>query len=109
MSSASTVASRTALVFGASGITGWAILREALDYPTPSTFHKVIGLTNRPLDRSKSFLPEDDRLVIVPGVDLTAAVDDVATKLADINGIEDVTDVYFAGTVSPFSSWSLEI
>lgn len=105
MSPASTVANRTALVFGASGITGWAILREALNYPTSSTFHKVIGLTNRPLDRSKSFLPEDDRLVIFPGVDLTAAVDDVAAKLAGIDGIKDVTDVYFAGTASHLSSY----
>ncbi|UKZ68190.1 uncharacterized protein TrAtP1_009225 [Trichoderma atroviride] len=101
MSSTSTAANRTALVFGASGITGWAILREALKYPTPSTFHKIIGLTNRPLDRSKSFLPEDHRLVIVPGVDLTAAVDDVAAKLAGIDGIKDVTDVYFAAYVQP--------
>ncbi|KAL7920642.1 hypothetical protein ACQKWADRAFT_298062 [Trichoderma austrokoningii] len=101
MSSVPTVAKRTALVFGASGITGWAILREALQYPTPSTFHKVIGLTNRPLDRSQAFLPEDSRLEIVPGVDLTAAVDDVVAKLAGIDGIKDVTDVYFAAYVQP--------
>ncbi|KAM0511408.1 hypothetical protein ACHAPE_009923 [Trichoderma viride] len=108
MSPASTVANRTALVFGASGITGWAILREALNYPTTSTFHKVIGLTNRPLDRSKSFLPEDDRLVIVPGVDLTTAVDDVAAKLASIDGIEDVTDVFFAAYVQPAGASDFE-
>lgn len=100
MSPAPSVVNRTALVFGASGITGWAILREALKYPTPSTFHKVIGFTNRLLDRPKSFLPEDSRLVIVPGVDLTATVDDVVAKLAGIDGIKDVTDVYFAGTIS---------
>lgn len=99
MSHVPTVANRTALVFGASGITGWAILREALKYPTPSTFHEVIGLTNRPLDPLKSFLPEDSRLEIVPGVDLTAAVDDVVAKLAGIDGIRDVTDVYFAGKI----------
>lgn len=109
MSLASTVANRTALVFGASGITGWAILREALNYPTTSTFHKVIGLTNRPLDRSKSFLPEDDRLVIVAGVDLTTAVDDVAAKLASIDGIEDVTDVFFAGMITSISSYKPEV
>jgi nucleoside-diphosphate-sugar epimerase len=102
MSSAPAIANRTALVFGASGITGWAILREALKYPTSSTVHRVIGLTNRPLDRSKSFLPEDNRLVIVSGVDLTAAVDDVVAKLAGIDGIKDVTDVYFAGTAACF-------
>lgn len=96
-----TIANRTVLVFGASGITGWAILREALKYPTPSTFSNVIGLTNRPLDRSKAFLPEDSRLAIVHGVDLTAAVDDVVAKLAGIDGIKDVTDVYFAGMIPP--------
>lgn len=108
MSPVPDVANRTALVFGASGITGWAILRETLKYPTTSTFHKVIGLTNRPLDRSKSFLPEDSRLAIFPGVDLTAAVDDVAAKLASIDGIKDVTDVYFAGTVPLLSSLKIE-
>lgn len=103
MSASTTIANRTALVFGASGITGWAILREALEYPTATTFSRVIGLTNRPLDRSKSFLPDDSRLALVPGIDLTASVDDVIAKLAEIDGIEDVTDVYFAGIVSlPF-------
>ncbi|KAM0262568.1 hypothetical protein ACHAQJ_001613 [Trichoderma viride] len=97
----STIANRTALVFGASGITGWAVLREALEYPTASTFHKVIGLTNRPLDRSKSFLPDDSRLALVHGVDLTASVDDVVAKLAGIDGIKNVTDVYFAAYVQP--------
>lgn len=27
-----------ALVFGASGITGWAVAKEAPKYPTPTTF-----------------------------------------------------------------------
>ncbi|GFP58591.1 hypothetical protein ACSS6W_005860 [Trichoderma asperelloides] len=103
-----TIANRTVLVFGASGITGWAILREALKYPTPSTFSNVIGLTNRPLDRSKAFLPEDSRLAIVHGVDLTAAVDDVVAKLAGIDGIKDVTDVYFAAYVQPAGTSDFE-
>jgi nucleoside-diphosphate-sugar epimerase len=51
-----------ALVFGASGITGWAIVKEALQYPTPTAFNKVIGLTNRPLTKPQALLPEDDRL-----------------------------------------------
>lgn len=97
MSSVSAIANRTALVFGASGITGWAIAREALTYPTATTFRRVIGVTNRPLDRVKAFLPDDSRLTLAHGVDLTASVDDVVAKLADIDGIEDVTDVYFAG------------
>ncbi|KAL6901088.1 hypothetical protein GGI43DRAFT_433838 [Trichoderma evansii] len=108
MSSAPAIANRTALVFGASGITGWAILREALKYPTPSTFRKVIGLTNRPLDRSKSFLPEDSRLTIAHGIDLTGTVDDVVAKLAGIDSIKDVTDVYFAAYVQPAGASDFE-
>jgi hypothetical protein len=98
MSPVSAIANRTALVFGASGITGWAIVREALTYPTATTFSRVIGLTKRPLDREKSFLPDDSRLTLAHGVDLTASVDDVVAKLAEIDGIKNVTDVYFAGT-----------
>ncbi|PTB72171.1 hypothetical protein M440DRAFT_1342790 [Trichoderma longibrachiatum ATCC 18648] len=101
MSSVSAIANRTALVFGASGITGWAIAREALTYPTATTFRRVIGVTNRPLDRVKAFLPDDSRLTLAHGVDLTASVDDVVAKLADIDGIEDVTDVYFAAYIQP--------
>lgn len=97
MSSISTIENRTALVFGASGITGWALLREALKYPTTTAFQRVIGLTNRPLDRSTSFLPDDSRLTLAHDIDLTKSIDDVAAKLADIEGIKGVTDVYFAG------------
>jgi hypothetical protein len=97
MSLASPVSSRTALVFGASGITGWAILREALRYPTETTYRRVIGTLNRPADRSQMFLPDDERLDLVSGVDLTASVEDVVAKLLSVEGIQDVTDVYFAG------------
>jgi hypothetical protein len=88
---------RTALVFGASGITGWAIVREALLYPTPTAFRRVIGLSNQPIDRSQLLLPEDDRINLISGVDLTASLDTVADSLSGIEGIKDVTDVYFAG------------
>lgn len=101
MSPVSAIANRTALVFGASGITGWAIVREALTYPTATTFSRVIGLTKRPLDREKSFLPDDSRLTLAHGVDLTASVDDVVAKLAEIDGIKNVTDVYFAAYIQP--------
>ncbi|UKZ81669.1 hypothetical protein TrVFT333_009441 [Trichoderma virens FT-333] len=101
MSSIPTIENRTALVFGASGITGWAILREALQYPTATAFHRVIGLTNRQLDRSTSFLPEDSRLILAHGIDLTRSIDDVVAKLENIEGIKDVTDVYFAAYIQP--------
>ncbi len=97
MSSSSDPQRRTALVFGASGITGWAILREALRYPGNTTFSRVIGLFTRPTDREQLFLPADDRLVLASGLDLSKGVDDVANTLKGVEGIQDVTDVYFAG------------
>ena len=99
MSSASTSSAggRTALIFGASGITGWAILREALNYPSENEFARVIALVNRPIDRSELFLPASDKLTIASGVDLTKSVNEVAAALSTVQGIKDVTDVYFAG------------
>ncbi|KAL7943601.1 hypothetical protein V8C42DRAFT_358873 [Trichoderma barbatum] len=108
MPSTPIIANRTALVFGASGITGWAILREALKYPTTAAFHRVIGLTNRPLDPKECFLPDDSRLTLTHGLDLTSSVDDVVAKLADIEGIKDVTDVYFAAYVQPAGASDFE-
>jgi hypothetical protein len=40
---------RRALVFGASGVASGSLVQEMLMYSTPTTFDKVIGLTNRPL------------------------------------------------------------
>ncbi|KAL7928073.1 hypothetical protein V8C35DRAFT_333751 [Trichoderma chlorosporum] len=108
MSSVATLENRTALVFGASGITGWAILREALKYPTTTAFHRVIGLTNRRLDRVKSLLPDDSRLTLAHGIDLTKDIDDVVAKLVDVEGIRDVTDVYFAAYVQPAGASDFE-
>ncbi len=86
-----------ALVFGASGITGWAIVQEALKYPSPTTFDKVIGLTNRPLTKSEALLPEDGRLELHSGVDLSGGTSTVETSLKRIDGIQGVTHVYFCG------------
>jgi hypothetical protein len=86
-----------ALVFGASGITGWAVIREALHYPTPTTFDRIIGLTNRPLTKSDAILPEDQRLELHSNVDLSAGVSAVEARLKQIDGIIGVTHVYFSG------------
>jgi hypothetical protein len=85
-----------ALVFGASGITGWGIAKQALTYPTPVTFDKVIGLTNRPISKEEALLPEDDRLVIHSGMDLSTTAEAVQASLAQVDGNELVTHVYFA-------------
>lgn len=99
---------RTALVFGASGITGWAILREAVQYPSASTFCRIIGLTNRPLDKSSAFLPDDERICLVAGIDLTTNAEAVAAKLQEIEGIGDVTDVFFAAYIQPQGTSDIE-
>lgn len=93
----SSTSSRHALVFGASGITGWALTRELLRYPTTSTFQRVIGLTNRPLTKSASLFPEDERLELYSGVNLQAGPAAVELRLKEINGIDAITHVYFTG------------
>ncbi len=92
------------LYCGASGITGWAILREALSYPGETAFKRVIALFNRPVNRSELLLPEDDRITIASGINLTDSVQDVAAALSAIDNIDDVTDVFFAGTLSCWCS-----
>ncbi|KAK0727776.1 hypothetical protein B0T26DRAFT_738348 [Lasiosphaeria miniovina] len=88
MPSARLKADRTALVFGASGITGWAVLHESLHYPTTDSFFRLV-------------LPDDDRLILASGVDLGAGVDAAAAGLSGIEGIKGVTDVFFAAYVQP--------
>lgn len=62
---------KRALVFGASGVTGWAVVNEILnDYPKKGIWDGVVALTNRPLDLDQSQWPKDSRLSIVSGIDL---------------------------------------
>lgn len=89
-----------ALVFGASGITGWAIVKMALEYPTSTTFSRVIGLTNRPLTLDDSFLPEDPRLSLIVGIDLSGDLESTVVALKRVEGIERTTHVYFTGESS---------
>ncbi|KAL2850516.1 hypothetical protein BJX68DRAFT_255204 [Aspergillus pseudodeflectus] len=71
-----------ALIFGASGISGWAVTKCALTYPTATTFARVIGLTNRPLPLGK--------------INLRASFDEVLAELQEtVPNLEDVTHVYY--------------
>lgn len=84
-----------ALVFGASGISGWALVKEALSYPTPTTFSQVTALSNRPLSLADAHWPDDPRLQLASGVDLTSPLDTVVEALkAKVKGIETVTHVF---------------
>ena len=98
MDSAGQAAGRHALVFGASGITGWAIVNCILnDYPGPSAFSKVTALTNRPLSREVARWPSSDKLSIVSGIDLlqgsqSELEETMRSRIADI---DNVSHVYF--------------
>jgi hypothetical protein len=88
---------RRALVFGASGITGWSLVQEALTYPTPTTFDRVIGITNRPLTKGDALLPDNERLSLYSGINLSRGVEAVESGMKGIPGIGGVTHVYFGG------------
>jgi hypothetical protein len=90
--------SKSALVFGASGVTGWSFINELLsDYPKPNIWKKVHALTNRPLSQSQSQWPDDPRLNIVSGIDLLQGSQEELEKdiRYKVQGIEDVTHVYY--------------
>lgn len=87
-----------ALVFGASGISGWAILNEITTYPTPTTFAKVTGLSNRPLTIEQAYLPQDSRLRLINGVDLTKPVPEVVQILREkVEDAQTISHIFFTG------------
>ena len=90
-----------ALIFGASGITGWAIANQILNgYPSPNAFSKVTALTNRPLKKEETLWPESNKLQLVSGIDLMntggqkALEQEMKSKIKDI---DTVTQVFFFG------------
>ncbi|OAA67104.1 hypothetical protein SPI_01680 [Niveomyces insectorum RCEF 264] len=89
-----------ALVFGASGVTGWSVVSEMLhDYPRKGVWGGVVALTNRPLSVELSQWPKDDRLAIVSGIDLLAgSQEDLERAMkAKIPHLDKITDsLYFA-------------
>ncbi|KAH7039882.1 uncharacterized protein B0I36DRAFT_370828 [Microdochium trichocladiopsis] len=89
---------KTALIFGASGVTGWAMVNEILnDYPKKGIWNKVYALTNRPLSREASCWPNDTRLDIVSGVDLLqGSQEELEQVMKDkIKGFGNVTHVIY--------------
>jgi hypothetical protein len=87
-----------AVVFGASGISGWGITKALLDGRPGDHFSQVIALTNRPLSFVDSGFQRDDRLQLHSGIDLQGNVDEVVTKLRqDIPSIQKVTHVFYTG------------
>ncbi|OOF92689.1 hypothetical protein ASPCADRAFT_174426 [Aspergillus carbonarius ITEM 5010] len=88
-----------AIVFGCSGINGWALVNQLLsDYPAPGIFSKVTAVANRAFTSDEAQWPTDDRLQIVSGVDLLVGDDAVLGKtLAEkIPSVETISHVYYA-------------
>jgi hypothetical protein len=92
--------SHQALIFGASGITGWAITNSALSYPSPTNFSRITGLTSRHLSLADAQFPSDPRLRLYAGLDLSKDAETITKYLSTIEGIAGVTHVFFAGKYS---------
>lgn len=90
---------KRALIFGASGVTGWSFVNEILnDYPEKGIWDGVVAMTNRPLKQEDSLWPADSRLQIVSGVDLLRSQDDIERALKEkVKDIEKITHVYYLG------------
>lgn len=87
-----------ALVFGASGISGNSLCRQLLQYPSKDTWARVIACSNRPVAKKNAQLPEDPRLELVHGIDLSSELEDVKSKMKEkIKNIEKVTHVFYMG------------
>ncbi|PGH26444.1 hypothetical protein AJ80_01942 [Polytolypa hystricis UAMH7299] len=93
------MAGHHALVFGASGITGWAITNQILSgYPSPGTFSKVTALTNRPLSDEAAQWPKSDKLQLVSGLNLLneGGVEALKKEMQErVKDISTVSHVYF--------------
>ena len=104
MTSGPNTAPLTALVFGASGVTGHGIIKSLLSYPDATTFSRVIGLTNRPLSSSVARLPNDERLELYSEINLLEREKSLL-QLQHIPGIQQVTHVYYAAYAGHGSSF----
>ena len=91
-----------ALVFGASGINGWAFVNALLnDYHSTDAFQHVTAFTNRPLSEKDTQWPASPKLQLVSGLDLVgndeAGVQDELQKR--VPHVEGVNAIYFCAYV----------
>jgi hypothetical protein len=102
---------KRALIFGASGVSGWSMVNEILnDYPEKGIWGAVVALTNRPLSLEQSQWPRDNRLSIVSGVDLLAGSQQEleATLKARVPKIGSITHMIYLGVFQTHLSKSNE-
>lgn len=98
-----TMSENHAIVFGASGLIGWAMVNQLLaPYPTPGTFASVTAVANRPIDLTEAHWPEPGAsrpdLRLVSGVDLRGdaiLLEDTLRQQAP--NADKITHVYYFG------------
>ncbi|KAH7123158.1 hypothetical protein EDB81DRAFT_700019 [Dactylonectria macrodidyma] len=89
-----------ALIFGASGISGWSLLNQTRVYPSATTFTRITGTTNRPLTLEQAQIPLDDRIRLISSINLTKTVEEVALQLKEkIPDIDTVSHVFFTAYI----------
>jgi nucleoside-diphosphate-sugar epimerase len=90
-----------AIVFGATGLIGWAAVNQLLsNYPAAGTFASVTAVSNRPVDAKRTFWPgESDskpKLQLVSGINLKSG--DLEVQLKEkVVGIDKITHVFYFG------------
>ncbi|KAJ5908728.1 hypothetical protein N7495_001410 [Penicillium taxi] len=90
-----------AVVFGSSGINGWALVNQLLSgYPSANTFSRVTAISNRPFTNDEAKWPNDvhSRLHILSGIDLMKGDDNALLKelSAQIPSVSTITHIYYA-------------
>jgi hypothetical protein len=82
-------------------------MKQCLSYPSSTSFSRITGLCNRPATKEDLFLPDDARLNIVSGIDLTAPLETVRRELGRVDAIRTVDIVFFCGTtMDPCASFN---
>lgn len=88
---------KRALIFGASGVTGWSFVNEILhDYPKHGVWDGVVAMTNRPLKQEDSLWPADSRLQIVSGVNLLDDQETIEQALKEkVRNVDQTTHLFY--------------
>ena len=88
-----------ALVIGASGLIGWALVNELLS-TSLSPFTHVTALVNRPLVLEESFWPSEgsSKISLVSGVDLSSSDEEFERVFREkVKDVESISHVFYFG------------
>nr|AFK23383.1 nucleoside-diphosphate-sugar epimerase [Cordyceps militaris] len=80
-----------ALVFGASGVSGWGLAHELANWSQPTPFSRIMLLTCQPITTEELRLADDDRVSIHSGIDLSQSEEQVSQALKQLPAISTVT------------------